>query len=251
MLVLGSEMNRNAPRPNLDGVELLPVEGGQAAALGVHPGFAVANSQSFLQKWHERAPWCSPICLAGGVEIFDFTERYDPNRPLTEKFRIGRYDEDRCGMYETELFKSGPEPRTIHMGIDIGAGEGTPVFAPLESKVWGCDFLESAGDYGGVVIVETPYGDSRNLYMLFGHLSKASVRLRCRGDLILKGELVGWLGARDENGGWNPHLHWQLSWLEPLKVDLPGAVTKAHREFARKIFPDPTPSLRRAFGGWS
>ena len=42
------------------------------------------------------------------------------------EFTIGRYDEDRKGMYTQALF--GGE-RTIHVGLDIGAPVSTPVYA--------------------------------------------------------------------------------------------------------------------------
>ena len=45
--------------------------------------------------------------------------------------------------------------------------------------------------------------------------------------------------GEDENGGWNPHLHFQLSRVEPIDCDLPGAVSCAQREWALQAFPDP------------
>ncbi len=209
-----------------------------------------ASAAAILKRWHDVDPWVSPIVFAGEAEVFDFTKSYDANRPLTRPYGIGRYDEDRRGMYETELFKSGESLRTIHMGIDIGACNGTPVFAPCDSEVWGCEYLPQAGDYGGTVILKTANRESRDLYMLFGHLAKASLGNLTAGDKLGKGALVGWLGEKSENGGWNPHLHWQLSWLEPLKVDLPGAVSTSDRAQAKTVFPDPTPLLRLALGGW-
>ena len=42
-----------------------------------------------------------------------------------------------------------------------------------------------------------------------------------------------------ENGGWNPHLHFQLSRVAPKNYDLPGVVSLADRELATRVFPDP------------
>ena len=47
------------------------------------------------------------------------------------------------------------------------------------------------------------------------------------------------MGTREVNGGWNPHLHFQLSLLEPETHDLPGAVSVADRSWALRAFPDP------------
>lgn len=219
-----------------------------AQALGVRPG---PLEESPLSEWHKRDPWCAPLVMAGAVEVFDFTKGYDANRTLTAPYGIGRYDEDRKGMYTTELFRAEAQtPRTIHMGLDIGAGEGTPVFSPVHATVWGTQINRADGDYGGTVILKSTPFNGHALYMLFGHLSHASTRLLTVGDSIAKGQLVGWLGGKKENGGWNPHLHWQVSRLEPLRVDLPGAVTAAHRDLARRIFPDPTEVFELALAGW-
>lgn len=228
-----------------------------ARKIGVRTGLVCAPSitNEYLARWNANDPWCAPIVIAGRSEIFDFTMGYDAGRELRCLFGIGRYGEDRRGMYETDLFKSAPEPRTIHVGIDIGAAEGTPVFAPLAGEVWGAKYLNAAGDYGGTIILKFSCDDEagetrRPLFMLFGHLSRISASRWRAGDVVTKGELLGWLGAKAENGGWNPHLHWQLSWLEPEAVDLPGAVGAGNRELAHQIFPDPTPLLKNALAGW-
>jgi len=201
-----------------------------------------------------------PLLFSGPYEKPDFTQGYDPKRIVAERFSWGRYDEDRRGMYTSPLFVSGsmdgtaahpsdsppamassPQIRSLHMGVDLGAPAGTPVFAPLAGRVWGVADREAEGDYGGVVILEVKLGDE-NLWLLCGHLSRhRAVR---SGDRVARGQLIGWLGEREENGGWNPHLHFQLSRLEPCEVDLPGAVRPADRELARAVFPDPEPWLK-------
>lgn len=232
----------------------LPSE--NAAQIGVRSGALscdIRTETHRLLEWHASNPWCAPLVIAGRVEIFDFTEKYDARRPLLQPFGIGRYNENRRGMYEADLFKTGKNPRTIHMGIDIGAAEGTPVFSPLAGKIWGAQNSTAAGDYGGTLILKFEFEEANgaaNLFMLFGHLSRATVARWRGGDRVEKGELLGWLGGKSENGGWNPHLHWQLSRLEPLRVDLPGAVSVEQHELAKLVFPDPTELLRLAIAGW-
>ncbi len=228
------------------GMKQIVVEAEFARVLGVLGG-TIPTGRLLEQAIREK--WCSPLVMAGACEVFDFSTGYDPDRKLTAPYGIGRYDEDRRGMYETALFKSDVVPRTIHMGLDIGAVEGTPVFSPFDAVIWGADYLSAEGDYGGTVILES-FGASERVFSLLGHLSFATQRRWKRGDRIGRGELVGWLGAKSENGGWNPHLHWQLSRLEPQKVDLPGAVRPSERELARLVFPDPTELLKAAIGGW-
>ncbi len=225
----------------------IEIDSNAAQILGVEGGTVVAaplTGRAIAQTWS------SPLVIAGACEVFDFSKGYDANRKLTAPYGIGRYDEDRRGMYETELFKSEEVPRTIHMGIDIGAAEGTPVFAPFDSVVAGSEFLAADGDYGGTVILEST-GEGDVVFSLLGHLSRISQARWRQGDRVGRGDLIGWLGSKKENGGWNPHLHWQLSLLRPLRVDLPGAVRPAQRELARTIFPDPTEILKISVGGWS
>lgn len=208
-----------------------------------------------LLKWHHLAPWVSPVVPRGQFEIFDFTTGYDAKRQLKFDFGIGRYDEDRVGMYNADFFNStDPEARrTIHMGLDLGAPAGTPVFSPVAAKLVGTDFLDREGDYGGTIVLECTAPESANcppLYMLFGHLAKESLRHIESVREIRAGHLLAWLGEPQENGGWNPHLHWQLSWFRPVKIDLPGAVSGRYREKAKTVFPDPTELLSQAIGGW-
>ena len=47
------------------------------------------------------------------------------------------------------------------------------------------------------------------------------------------------VGNNTENGGWPPHVHFQLSLIEPKTCDLPGVVSEKNHEMALKIFPDP------------
>lgn len=220
-----------------------------ASRLGVAPGRVPRDStigDVLIQTVARQESWCSPLVVAGPFEIFDFTGGYDANRQLQCLFGLGRFDEDRVGMYETDLFR-GEVPRTIHMGLDIGAAEGTPIFSPFGAVVFGSEYLPAEGDYGGTLILKLK--SSVEIFVLLGHLSKATVARWSQGDSVVCGELLGWLGGKTENGGWNPHLHWQLSWLQPVKVDLPGAVAGRDRDFARRVFSDPTGVLDLVLGG--
>ncbi len=221
----------------------LDIPQSSADALGVKPGRVRLGLEQELK--HQVF---SPITFAGSHEVFDFSKGYDPGRERRHRFGVGRWDEDRVGMYTTELFHGAGEPRTVHMGLDLQADEGTPVFAALPGVIWGAAVLRSPGDYGGTIIVRSYFltgaGKRQEIFVLYGHLSHLSVQ-RCvqsqelAKQEIAKGDLLGWLGGTNENGGWNPHLHLQMSWLEPKAVDLPGAVSLRHRELARILFPEP------------
>ena len=77
------------------------------------------------------------------------------------------------------------------------------------------------------------------IYALFGHVSTSVLTKWSAGDSFEKGETLTQVGSKMENGGWNPHLHFQLSRVAPKNYDLPGVVSLLDRELATRIFPDP------------
>jgi peptidoglycan LD-endopeptidase LytH len=186
------------------------------------------------------------IALPKEYEIFDFSKGYDPNRKHMA-YGIGRYDEKRAGMYTTELFSpNDANARNIHVGIDIAAPVGEPIHAFYEGEIFLFGVNAADGDYGGTLITRHRLG-GKELYALFGHLAHKSLSGKQVGQKIERGEVIAWVGDKSENGGWNPHLHFQLSWKKPVVCDMPGAVSDADREEALKIYPDPRNVLGRLY----
>jgi hypothetical protein len=175
------------------------------------------------------------IVLPPDVEVYDFTRGYDPSRLRADVYGIGRYDEKRPGMYTAPLFAS---ERDVHMGVDLAAPVGTPVHAFSDGWIECFGYNPAPGDYGWTIVTGHRFGDAE-LYALHGHLAARSVERRAQGDTITRGETIAWVGDRHENGGWNPHLHFQLCVTRPEVPDLPGVVREADRERARELYPDP------------
>ena len=176
------------------------------------------------------------IFLPEDYEIYDFTRGYDPDRDRTSEYGIGKYAEFRPGMYQGDLFEQ--DQRCIHMGIDIAAPIHTPVYAFDDGEFFCLGINEQPFDYGPTIITRHLV-DDRVIYALHGHLSTQSLRTKAVGQKIKKGEQIATLGTKKENGGWNPHLHFQLSYIQPTTHDLPGVVSKNKLEWAKKVFPDP------------
>jgi len=186
----------------------------------------------YMINWdsHEFQP---VVHLPDEYEVRDFTSGDDS--PSKYEFDIGRYDEMRPGMYSTELFGGS---RLLHVGIDIGGPIGTPCMAFMDGEISHFGYNPADGDYGNVVITKHLL-DGVPVWALYGHLNAASIEGKRVGQKVKAGEVIAWFGAFEENGGWEPHLHFQLSLVEPETHDLPGVVAPEDREHALAIYPDP------------
>ena len=80
-------------------------------------------------------------------------------------------------------------------------------------------------------------------WVLYGHLDRKGIKkLQQRlGQHVAKGECIGYVGDIDDNGGWiAPHVHFQLSIVEPItQHDMPGAASIIDRNRALIQYPDP------------
>lgn len=165
----------------------------------------------------------------------------------SDTLAIGFYAEPRL-IYTGEGFHGGPyeadDRRSIHIGVDLFAPAGTPVHAPLDGTVRAVSNSPDRFDYGGVVILghETPDGDT--FQTLYGHLDPAVTDKLTVGDRIAAGTVFAALGAQTENGGWQPHLHIQLSIMsENSDAIWPGVANPDDCEYALAAFPNPASLL--------
>jgi len=157
------------------------------------------------------------------------------------KLICGGYLEARK-LYNTKnyerLSNNGIENRTIHLGIDFWLPSSTPVNNLFDGVIDSITIDNKKKGYGGLIIVKHKINDF-NFYTLFGHLSYKSFIYK-KGDQIKKGELIGYIGNRNENGNWVPHLHFQvlLSKLNYLN-DFPGVSFNSEKKVFKSICPDP------------
>lgn len=98
------------------------------------------------------------------------------------------------------------QPHSPHSGIDFRAEKGTPLRAPNFGRVVLASDLYFSGNS---VILDHGLG----LYSFLAHLSRIAVS---EGDLVSRGQLLGYVGATGRVTG--PHLHWTVR-LQEARVD--------------------------------
>lgn len=161
---------------------------------------------------------------------------------------IGRYDEPRL-LYVAPAFATGngvtDEHRTIHIGLDLFAEAGTPVYAPIRGTIHAFADNASPQDYGPVIILKHETDDGTEFFTLYGHLSRESLATASSGRVVEAGEPFAALGAADVNGGWTPHLHLQIiTDLLDLGTDFPGVARPSQRGAWVALCPDPNLLVR-------
>ena len=160
------------------------------------------------------------------------------------RYLVGGYNELRKMYERSELFgnrvsgKTG-EPRRLHLGTDIWGPEGTKVFTPLKGKVHSHAFNNQDGDYGATIVLQH-HEDGITFHTLYGHLCKADLIQIAEGDEVCAGSVIGHFGNFADNGGWPPHLHFQVIHdMEGMKGDYPGVCRYTERMKYLGNCPDP------------
>lgn len=85
-----------------------------------------------------------------------------------------------------------------HNGVDLATAHGTPVYATADGLVGKAQYWGSYGNY-----VQIEHGGE--LQTRYAHLSSYTVRM---GDMVKKGDLVGYVGSTGRSTG--PHLHYEV-----------------------------------------
>lgn len=161
-------------------------------------------------------------------------------------YGLGAYGEKRS-VYAADQFAdvASPERRMIHMGIDVFAPAGTQVYAPLDGVVRSVVYNADPLDYGHTLIMEHRAGD-QPFFTLYGHLA-ASLQQLCKvGQTIRAGQHIADLGDWHENGGWGPHIHFQImtDMLHQTGGNFFGVAHESLWDIWQEICPDPNLILR-------
>ena len=146
-------------------------------------------------------------------------------------------------LYVTDAYKTegnnGSVFRSVHLGVDFWLPTHTPVHALFDGEVEVAINCAGDKDYGGLIILKHNI-DKYSFYTLYGHQSVDSVTNLKKGDIIKKGQKISELGAPEENGNWETHLHFQIM-LDMLgnEKDFPGVTYPHQVDVWKSICPDP------------
>ena len=158
---------------------------------------------------------------------------------------IGGYAENRVIYRNHEHFglEEG-SPRCIHLGTDIWAEAGEPIYAPLAGEVHSFAFNDHYGDYGPTIILRHTLNNV-TFFTLYGHLSLNSLDDLYESKEVKSGEKIGNIGNYPINGDWPPHLHFQvIGEIGEYSGDFPGVCSVPDQEHFLRLCPDPNLILR-------
>ncbi len=178
----------------------------------------------------DPAAWAAPLQIA-----------------LRGKIGIGRYNEIRP-IYLTDMFAIEPHHRrALHLGVDLFAPAGTPIYAPLDGAVRVVAEQTAPQDYGPMLIVEHQPKPDLRFCTLYGHLAGDALQRWQVGQSLAAGDLLAHIGDHPRNGNWAPHLHFQLvADLLDLHDKAPGVCSPQERDFWTSLCPDPNLLLKLA-----
>ena len=239
-----------------------------AARLRAACGLPVVEGADRVMAWLDKARGTFAPLMGrdiaqapmGSLSVEQSTWPQNPfHMPIEEAARVGEefnalgdiwlgyYHEPRL-IYAEPAFRKGPnkssDRRTVHLAVDVFAKAGTPMFAPLRGEVFVAEYREGHLDYGGVIILrhETPAGDP--FYTLYGHLDPEFLDRLAVGQVIEAGAEFCRLGDPTMNGGWAPHVHFQLALTtDGIEADWPGVGDPDEMYMWRAICPNPAALL--------
>ena len=159
-------------------------------------------------------------------------------KKIGHKIGFGGYLEHRVIYESYENFATASADfRNIHLGIDFWTKVGTPVYAPIEGVIHSFQDNPGPGNYGPTLIL---YHPEENIYSLYGHVSGEDIERLEIGASISAGQVLCHLGKPAENGGWPPHLHFQLIRdMQGFRGDYPGVCSQRDLDFYAHNCPDP------------
>ena len=102
-----------------------------------------------------------------------------------------------------------------HLAEDYDLSVNSPVYACANGIV---REAQNHSGYGGTVLIEHKLPSGEYVVSLYGHLFESTLPVS-PGDVVQRGQLIGYVADSQNNGGYSPHLHFGIS--KGIYKDLP------------------------------
>ncbi|RVA19488.1 hypothetical protein EN935_34640, partial [Mesorhizobium sp. M7D.F.Ca.US.004.03.1.1] len=179
---------------------------------------------SAAQQPDKASAWWDAYCAEHGIAL-----------------GIGPWGEART-VYTSDIFHSRfveGARRANHLGLDLFMPAGTRLYTPLAAIVRSVEIEEDPLGYGCLVALEHAPPGCPPFITLWGHMAHEAGRRLKVGEHLQAGALVGEMGSATENGGWAPHLHFQISTDTSLAAgDILGVGEERYLPVWQELFPD-------------
>jgi murein DD-endopeptidase MepM/ murein hydrolase activator NlpD len=186
----------------------------------------------------------NPFWEDNDVSDINVFEKYlEKQRTTTSKYIAhGGYLEQRALYRKSARFQTGLV-RDVHMGIDLWAPAGTSVHAFMDGVVHSFANNDDDGNYGPTLILEHDY-NGKKLFTLYGHLSISDIETWSVGSRFRESDIIATLGKPEENGGYSPHLHFQIMTdIGEYKGDYPGVAAREELQNYEGLILNPNPLI--------
>lgn len=181
----------------------------------------VASAQ---QRATEATQWWNDFCSDNDIQL-----------------GIGAWGEKRT-VYTDKAFESRfieGQRRIHHLGVDLFMPAGTPLYTPLAATVISVEIEHDPLGYGGLIKLEHRPDGCPPFVTLWGHMAHEALNRLKPGQLLQAGDLVGHMGDIHENGGWTPHLHFEIATDTHLTAtEILGVGEAAYLDVWADLFPD-------------
>lgn len=160
--------------------------------LTVEPGYVTLNEEQLERVGQERKIIDAALTDFRAIRMDGISLAAPVDGPQSSSFGLRRFFND--------------QPRSPHKGMDIAAGNGTPIVAPRAGLV------AATGNFffnGNTILLDHGQG----LVTLYCHLSEISIEV---GQSVAGGDVIGAVGATGRVTG--PHLHFG-TYLNGTAVD--------------------------------
>lgn len=138
------------------------------------------------------------LCLVySSTNVFSYEEALGFKYPL-DNWEVG------CNNF----WSNCNQPR--HLGDDATVNVGTFVYAPADGIIKHAQnhpYKDGVKNYGGLIIIEH-FIKGEYVCSVLGHLKPEFTV--SEGEKVSAGQRLGFVGTKEENGGYDPHLHYGI-----------------------------------------